>query len=311
MIKWLELVRYQNLVLLALMQLLFRFGFLKLQDIPLALTNVQYLLLVAATLCLAAAGYVLNDIHDQDTDRHNRPQRLTVGHGISEKAAYNAYFVLNVAGVLCGFFLSNIIGKPVFAAIFICIAAVLHLYATSLKQSLLVGNILVAVLLAFSVYIIGIFDLYPVLNAENRALLSIVFQILIDYAVFAFLINFIREIVKDLEDVDGDYNQGMNTLPIALGVARTSRVVFYLSIVPIAVLFFYINKFFMSAGLYFAAIYAFALVVAPLVYFSIRLWGAKHKAEYHHLSNVLKFVLLFGILSILVVSLNIRYNAQG
>ena len=307
--KWLNLVRYQNLILLALMQLLFRFGFLKLQNIPLALSNAQYLLLVLATLCIAAAGYVLNDIHDQDTDRVNRPQRLTVGHGISEKAAYNAYFALNIMGVACGFYLANLIGKPMFAAIFICIAGVLHLYATSLKQSLLIGNVLVALLLAFSVYIIGIFDLYPILNAENRTLLSIVFQILIDYAVFAFLINFIREIVKDLEDVDGDYNQGMNTLPIALGISRTSRIVFYLSIVPIAVLFYYINKFFITPGLYFAAIYAFALVVAPLIYFSIRLWNAKHKAEYHHLSNVLKFVLLFGILSILIVSLNIRYNA--
>ncbi len=307
--KWLNLIRYQNLIMLALMQLLFRFGFLKLQNIPLALTDAQFFILVLSTLCIAAAGYILNDIQDQDTDRVNRPQRLTVGHGISEKAAYNAYFALNIVGVASGFYLANAIGKPLFAAIFICIAAVLHLYATSLKQSLLIGNILVALLLSFSVYIIGIFDLYPVLNPENRALLSIIFQILIDYAVFAFLINFIREIVKDLEDVDGDYNQGMNTLPIALGIGRTSRVLFYVSIVPIAVLLFYINKFFMSAGLYFAAVYAFALVVAPLIYFSIRLWGARNKAEYHHLSNVLKFVLLFGILSILVVSLNIRYNA--
>ena len=116
--------------------------------------------------------------------------------------------------------------KPGFASIFILIAATLYFYATSLKQMMLIGNIIVALLLSFSVIIIGVFDLFPATNAENQHKWRVLFSILLDYALFAFMINFIREIVKDLEDVNGDYNQGMNTLPIALGISRTSKIVF-------------------------------------------------------------------------------------
>jgi 4-hydroxybenzoate polyprenyltransferase len=104
-----------------------------------------------------------------------------------------------------------VIVKPS-AAIFILIAATLYIYATSLKQMILLGNVIIALLLSFSVVIIGVFDLYPAINAENQLLMASLFSILLDYAIFAFVINLIREIVKDLEDINGDTSQGMKTL---------------------------------------------------------------------------------------------------
>lgn len=308
MADFFRMIRYQNLLLLAGMQLVFRYGFLELQAITPALADWQYAILVLATVSIAAAGYLINDIHDQETDRINKPDSVFVGKAMSEKAAYNWYFALNIIGVGAGFYLSNLIGRPEFSAIFISIAALLHLYATNFKQSPLFGNFLVAILLATSVIIIGVYDLFPILSNENRPLLSVLFQVLIDYAVFAFMINLLREIVKDLEDVDGDYNQGMNTLPIALGVARTSKAVFWISMIPNAVLAFYVNKFFIANNLWIAAAYSLVLVIAPMIYFTIKMWQATTKKEFHHLANVLKFVILFGILSILVISLNIKYN---
>jgi 4-hydroxybenzoate polyprenyltransferase len=305
--NFLKLIRYPNLLLLAFMQLIFRYGFLKLQNIPLALNDWQYGLLVLSTVLIAAGGYVINNIFDQDTDNDNKPNNVIVGKSISETNAYSIYVALNIVGVSIGFYLSNVIAKPGFASLFILIAATLYFYAVNWKQMLLIGNFIVALLLSFSVIIIGIFDLFPVVNQSNQPLMANLFSILIDYAVFAFMINFIREIVKDLEDVNGDYNQGMRTLPIILGISRTAKVVSILSFIPVCAILLYINNYLMP--LLFVTIYMLLFVVGLLLYFSLKIWSASSQKQFHVLSLLLKWILLFGILSILVISLNMKYNA--
>ena len=307
--KYLKLVRYQNLLLLALMQLIFRFGFLKFQNIPLALTDWHYALLITSTVLLAAGGYVINDIFDQATDNENKPHKNLIGKSIVETTAYNFYIGLNIIGVGIGFYLSNVIQKPGFAAVFILISATLYIYASGLKQMLLVGNLVIALLLAFSVLLIGVFDLYPAIHEGNQALMGVLFKILLDYAIFAFIINFIREIVKDMEDVNGDYNQGMNTLPIAIGVSRTAKIVFTLGIIAVFLVLNYISSYLMEFGLYYATIYVLVLVLAPLLFFVLKVWTAKTKKDFHFLSTLLKWVIFFGILSIFAITLNIQFNA--
>lgn len=308
--KYLKLIRYQNLLLLAFMQLIFRYGFLKLQNISLALNDFQYALLILSTVLIAAAGYVINDILDQETDYDNRPDNIIVGKLISEKTAYNMYFVLNILGVGIGYYLANAINKPSFAGVFIIISATLYMYATNLKQMLLIGNIIVALLLSLSVLIIGLFDLLPATYGGNKQIMGDIFSILIHYSIFAFVINLIREIVKDMEDVDGDYNQGMSTLPIAIGISRTTKVAFTLGLIAIFMLLLYINSNLMSFELYYAVIYALLFVVAPMIFFVIKIWSAKTKEDFHLLSTVLKWVIFFGILSVLVITLNVNY-AKG
>jgi 4-hydroxybenzoate polyprenyltransferase len=293
--------------MLAFMQLIFRYVFFKFQNIPLALADWQYGLLVLSTILIAAGGYVINNIFDQNTDTINKPSNVIVGKTISETNAYNLYIGLTVTGVAIGFYLSNVIVKPGFASIFILIAATLYLYATSLKQMMIIGNVIVALLLSFSVIIIGIFDLFPTIHEGNQQQLGVVFSILLDYALFTFFLNFMREIVKDLEDVDGDYNQGMNTLPIAIGKSRTAKIVFGLSFIPILFMLYYINKYLLE--LVFTTVYLLLFVVGPLFYFTVKIWTAKSKKEFHALSLLLKWILLFGILSVVVISLNIKYNA--
>lgn len=295
--------------MLAFMQLLFRYSFLKQQDIPLALADWQYGLLVLSTVLLAAAGYVINNIFDVASDTINKPNDVVIGKGISETRAYNIYFGLNITGVAIGFYLSNVIMRPGFATIFILIASLLYFYSTTLKQIMLLGNFVIALLLALSVVIIGIFDIFPATNTENQAQMASLFSILIDYALFAFMINFIREIVKDIEDVNGDYNQGLNTLPIAIGISRAAKIALGLAIIPFLFSLLYINKYFVENDLLIVTLYTFVFVLAPLLYFIVKIFSAKSQKEFHHLSNVLKLILLFGILSILVITLNHSYNA--
>lgn len=306
--KYLQLIRYQNLLLLAFMQLIFRYGFLKYQDVWLSLSDLQYGLLVLTTVLLAAGGYVINDIFDQDTDAENKPNTALVCKSISEGNAYYIYIGLTLTGVAIGMYLSNVIQKPGFVSIFIFIAALLYYYASTLKQMLLIGNFIVASLLSFSVLIIGFFDLYPAIYEGNEARMLLLFSVLKDYAILAFILNFIREIVKDLEDVNGDYNQGMKTLPIVLGISRTSKVVFGLLLIPILILCYYLYKNIIENSLFLAAIYTLVFIIAPLLFCAVQMWSAKTKNHFHLVSVILKWVIFFGILSITVITYNIISN---
>ena len=124
------------------------------------------------------------------------------------------------------------------------------------------------------------------------------FKILLDYALFAFIINFIREIAKDMEDIDGDYKAGMNTLPIVIGRKRASKVLFVLSFVPLAIVLYYVLTYLYKQQL--AVGYFLVFIIAPLLYVTIKTFSAKTKKEYHHISNVLKLVMLLGMLSLLL-----------
>ncbi len=307
--NFLNLIRYKNLTLIAFMQLLFRYGFLKQQNIPLALTDFQFALLVLATILIAAGGYVINDIFDQETDAENKPKKAIIGNFISESMAYNVYVALTLSGVCIGYYLSNVIQRPMFLIIFILIASLLYFYATTLKQIALIGNIVVALILSFSVLIINFFDIFPATADDNRDLMRPIFLILFDYAIFAFIINLIREIVKDLQDIKGDYNQGMQTLPIVLGLKRISKILSVLIAIPVVILLVYINNYLMSNNLYIAVIYGLLLVVGPLIFCEINLWNANSKENFAKISTILKWIIFFGILSIVIIDQNIKFNA--
>ena len=303
--NFLKLIRYQNLLIIVLVQAVFHFGFLKQQEgLLVALNDVEFILLILATVCIAAAGYIINNIVDQETDNISKPNKVIVGKYISETRAYNYYIALNIVGVLIGFFIANIIFKESFAAIFIVVAFVLYLYATQFKQSLLAGNFLVSFLVAFSILLVGVFDLYPIITNESRKFLGILFQIIIDYAIFAFLLTFIREVVKDIEDFEGDLKTGMNTLPIYLGKEKTQKVVFGLSFIPLIALLYYLNSNFKN--LEYVVYYTLALVVAPMLYFILKLWQGKTQKEFNHLSTILKLIMITGILSIIVITYNLN-----
>ena len=286
------------------MQLVFRYLFLAQSYVDLALTDINYILLVIATVCIAAGGYVINNILDQDTDEIAKPQNRVVGVSISETVAYNWYIGLTIVGVGIGFYLSNVIYKPTFASMFILVATLLYMYATSFKQIPVLGNVVVALMLSTSIIIIGLFDILPAIDVDNRFRMKEAFDILMHYAIFAFIINLIREIVKDMEDMDGDYQSGINSLPIAIGVQKTKIIVGVLTVISIGILAYYVNSNLFELD--YVVYYAIILIVGPLIYFGVKLLNATTKKEFHHLSLVLKVILFFGILSVAVIVYNLK-----
>ena len=302
--KYLKLIRFQNLLMLAFMQLVFRYLFLKQSYVDLALTDFNYILLIFATVCIAAGGYVINNIMDQDTDEIAKPQNRVVGVSVTETVAYNWYIGLTIVGVGIGFYLSNVMYKPTFASMFILVATLLYMYATSFKQIPVLGNVVVALMLSTSIIIIGLFDILPAIDVDNRFRMKEAFDILMHYAIFAFIINLIREIVKDMEDMDGDYQSGINTLPNAIGIQKTKIIVGVLTVISIGILAYYVNSNLFELD--YVVYYAMILIVGPLIYFGVKLLNATTKKEFHHLSLVLKIILFFGILSVVVIVYNLK-----
>jgi len=290
--------------MLAFMQLVFRYLFLEQSYVDLALTDFNYILLVIATVCVAAGGYVINNIMDQETDEIAKPQNRVVGVSISETVAYNWYIGLTIVGVGIGFYLSNVIYKPTFASMFILVATLLYMYATSFKQIPVLGNVVVALLLSTSIIIIGLFDILPAIDVDNRFRMKEAFNILMEYAVFAFIINLIREIVKDLEDMDGDYQSGINTLPITIGIPKTKIIVGILTVISIGILAYYINSNLFELD--YVIYYTMVFIIGPLIYFVVKLMNAETKKQLHHLSLVLKIILFFGILSVAIIVFNLK-----
>ena len=284
--------------MIALGQLLVKYAFLESFGVNFGLNKLQILILILATVCIAAAGNVINDIYDIETDFVNKPDKIIIGKTISEKTAYNLFIILNIAGVGLGYYLSQAIGKSGFFSIFVIISALLYVYASYLKQTLLIGNIIISILVALSIIVVGVFELLPIITSENRQTLFTFFKIILDYALFAFILNLIREIAKDLEDIDGDYKANMNTLPIVIGRERATNILFILSLIPLLSITYYtINTLYKNQ---IAVIYFLVFIIGPLLYLSIKTFSAKTKKDYRHISNILKLVMLFGMLSLLL-----------
>ncbi len=298
-----KLIQYGDLLILAFTLCIFRYGFLEQQPgLPLALNQWQFILLVLGCIAITAGGFLINNIIGNDPDKV-----IQAEYGISEGKAYNLYAVLNIIGVGIGFYISNYIGKAGFSLFFILIAGTMYFYATNLKYTLIVNNLIVALLVSLAVLTVGVFNLYPVITPDNKPYLRTVFSLFIDYSIFAFLIAFIREIVKNLRDTNTDYNNGISTLPIVLGKERAAKIVFIFTLIPVGLLVYYANTYIIN--LLWALIYGLLFILGPLVYFLIKIWGAKTHKEFNHLAFILKLVLIFTALSITVITFNIQYNA--
>jgi len=297
MISFLKLTRPVNLLLIILVQGIIKYGLLETLDVQVSLDNFRFRLLVFATVCIAAAGNVINDIFDVNIDRINKPQQVIVGRRITEKSAYNFYIILNILGVGVGFYLSNLLDHPGLAAVFIVISALLYVYATQLKSILLLGNILISLLVASSLLILILFDIFPAIDTELKESQVLSSQAILMYAGFAFFINFIREIVKDLQDIDGDKNGGRKTLPIVLGRRRTVNVVFVLGVIALLCVLLY--TYFVLYNYQKVVLYFVFLVAAPILFFCIKAWNAENNKHFGVLSIILKVVMLTGICSII------------
>ena len=304
--KILRLIRFKNLFMIALVQCLIKFVYFNLPQftseirLDTALSTNDFTLLVLATLCLAAAGNIINDINDVEADIINKPNKVIIGKHISENMGYNLFIGLTIIGIGLGTYVSWQIGKNNLATIFLIISALLYWYATTLKRTPFIGNVIISILVASSILIVGLFELIPMINDETRQAYLQMFSYLFDYGIFAFMINLVREVVKDLEDVDGDHKAGYNTLPILLGRNRVTKIALVLNILTIVAIFYYTLTYLFNTK--YLLFYFIFLIIGPLLYCTVKLVNAKTKKQFHLISTILKITMLLGMLSLIVIN---------
>ena len=271
-------------------QLVFRYGLIGKHAPILALNDWQYGLMVLATVLVAAGGFFANSAMSQELR-------------MPEGKLYNIYGALTISGFAIGYYLSDQVQKPLLVAVFIIAAAVVYLYATSLKQVIVLSNIMVAAVAVLPLFIIALYNMYPILVEETRVTFKTLLELMLDYAVFIFSLVLLLTLLYNLRDINKDYNSGNTTLPIALGKDRAAKVAFFFTLIPLAMLLYYGNTHLLE--LVFALGYGIFFMAGPLIYCLIKLWTAKTPKDFHQLAQVVKVVIFFTILSVLVINYNI------
>ena len=276
----LELIRFRNLVLVVLSQALVQACLLAEGIQWEKVLEPGFGILTFSTVCIAAAGYIINDYYDIKIDAINKPERLLVGKTIRRRRAMFAHLILSFIGVALGFLLSIAVGL-------INLGAVLLLwgYSARFKKMLLVGNVVIAMLSASMLLIVAVYA-----DKLNKITLG--------YAIFALLISLIREIIKDMEDVKGDASFDCRTLPIVAGLRKTKLVLY-----PLIAAFqaFLITVILHPATTPLFDAYMILLVLIPSIWLIIKLVRADRKRDFTFLSNLNKFIMLTGILSMLLI----------
>jgi 4-hydroxybenzoate polyprenyltransferase len=291
--------------MIASIQILFKYIYFPTFDVATSLSNINFFFLVLATITIAAAGYIINDIYDLEADKINKPKKVFLVENINIKLAHTYYHILNIIGLISGFYLAYTIDRISFVAIFIITALLLKVYNTDLKKLPLIGNIIVSLLVSLSILIVGIFDIIPSITLENVEDQYYAFEVLKDYAIFAFMFMLIREIVKDIEDIEGDKILYMKTLPIILGINKSKYIVFFLSFFPLILVTYYTFKNFIEVP--FILAYMLIVVLLPLLHFMTKILYATTKEDYTYAGRLLKIIMLLGMLSIILVSITIYY----
>ncbi len=297
----LRLIRWQNLLIIIYIFLAFRYclvgSFFNLYGLGFRLPLVDFILLITATVLIAAAGYIINDYFDVETDKLNQKDPV-IGYYFSSNMAIVLYIVLSVIGLILGSVVSVRIGHPSFSLIFFIAASLLWFYSSSFKQSFLLGNLIVAFLASLVPLLIIVYDLLPAMEyykPEIRTMninMNIPALWMLGYSAFAFLYTFVREIVKDIEDSNGDHKRGYKTLAITIGQSASKILVISLLLIYTVVLIWLFVKY---LNLTLSIIYLAVFLVLPSLITMFLVIRAQDKKQFHLISTALKFIMFLGI----------------
>lgn len=264
-----------NLLIVALAQFMAAYFLVETSPsgIP-VLQDYRLYLLVLSTLIITAAGYMINDYYDVKIDYVNRPHEVVVGKVIKRRVILVLHTIFNFSGIALGYLVSPRIAFINFLAAFL-----LWLYSNELKRRPFIGNLTVALLTGLAIYLVAIYY-------QKSQLL------VFTYAVFAFYLNLIREIIKDIEDRQGDRVHGCRTLPIVFGFRRTKQVIFVIAacfVVSIILISLSLNKpelfyYFGGLGVFF-------------IYFMVKIYVGDRRDHFTQLSKMAKLLMLVGTLS--------------
>jgi 4-hydroxybenzoate polyprenyltransferase len=261
------------------------------------------LLLIAATVCIAAGGYVINDYFDVKIDRINRPDEVVVTRTVSKPAAMRLSLILSGVGIVFGIAVAAYLRSMTIGILFVLIPGLLWFYSSSYKRLFMIGNVIIALLAGVPPMLVGMANVaqLQLLYASILPYTTLVrdlYMWLGGFALFAFLLTWIREIIKDMQDQMGDRELECHSMPVVWGDKWTKVFVTGLIVLTLAVighLWYHVLPF-PIGWTSLSTRYVFLGVVTPMLGVLWLLWAAKIPSDYKTCQQLVKFTMLLGML---------------
>jgi 4-hydroxybenzoate polyprenyltransferase len=301
-------LRIPNLIMMAYLMISIRYflmaPIIKSHDLHFILSNLDFAALVLSWLMVAAAGYLINDYYDQAADLINKPHIALK----KPNAALNLYFAFNLIGIALSIFVGWQAGLMNLAIILVIVVFLLWKYAEAWKGIALLGNLVIALLLAILVFvpIIHEYIAISVLYKQSATAARYLIYAGLAYATFAYLTTLVRELAKTMEDIDGDQTAGYNTLPIRYGVVFTRRLAVIIQILTLLLLTAFLFFQLQSRSWYVAA-YILIAVLIPGLLALVKLIKASSIKDFRAVSRQMKWFMLGGISSLVFFYLELQY----
>jgi 4-hydroxybenzoate polyprenyltransferase len=307
---WLKLIRWKNLLIIFLTQFLAWRCVITPQilgfngKLAFFFSTVNFLCLSASTVLIAAAGYIINDYFDIKIDTINRPEKVVLGKAIPRRKAILLHTLLNVIALLLAGYVAAQTRHFEWLLLQVGCTVLLWFYSTHFKRQYMTGNIVVALLTALTILILVVYNpgIYKITITQSLAVNGSPFLpvwTLIVYAFFAFMLTWMREIVKDMEDFQGDEAEGCVTMPIKKGLQYSVTFIRVLSSLVVISLAAACYLLFLFHYRLFAG-YLLALLIIPVIIWAIYL-NRQHTAQhYYECSKRLKIIMVLGVLSLVV-----------
>ena len=317
-----KIIRWKNLVIISLSQIFIKFFFIDFFIQKDQLLNENFVILLIVTILIAASGYIVNDIYDYNLDQINKPERVVLGKFLKSRDAIIIYMLFNSLAIVLSIFLCMKIEQEIYILVFLLIIYCLWLYSKKLKKYKIIGNILVAFFISLSILNVPLFSYKNILSDDR----FFVFLIISIFSVLAFLINLKREIIKDIEDIEGDKIHKVKSLPIIFGTKKSKLVTIIIGIILMfaisSLITFQIlilrsdllldvggNQFSnpqIWGANYISIVYMFIILIM-FFYVELLILNATTKTNFTKASKLLKYLMLLSLLSIPVFSLTHFY----
>jgi 4-hydroxybenzoate polyprenyltransferase len=260
---------------------------------------------VLSVLLIAAGGYIINDYFDIRIDQVNRGEKVVLGNKIPVRHAIPLHATFTASGVVLGAFTAFMVGNIKLVFIHLLAGLLLWLYSARYKRKPVWGNLVVAIVSALVVAIVWLFEVFAMSNNNmvilNRSEWVWMNHTILFMAGFAFVFTIIREMIKDMEDLEGDRRYGCLTLPVVVGVPTVKWVVGVLTGLSMAVLLWV--QFHLAAGLFHLVAWYFIVIQFMMGFLIVKLWKAHEKDDFNALSQLARIIMLAGILSMQVYHL--------
>ena len=317
-----KIIRWKNLVIISLSQIFIKFFFIDFFIQKDQLLNENFVILLIVTILIAASGYIVNDIYDYNLDQINKPEKVVLGKFLKSRDAIIIYMMFNCLAIVLSIFLCMKIEQEIYILVFLLIIYCLWLYSKKLKKYKTIGNILIAFFISLSILNVPLFSYKNILSDDR----FFVFLIISIFSVLAFLINVKREIIKDIEDIEGDKMHKVKSLPIIFGTKKSKLVTIIIGIILMfaisSLITFQIlilrsdllldvggNQFSnpqIWGANYISIIYTFIILIM-FFYVELLILNATTKTNFTKASKLLKYLMILSLFSIPVFSLSHFY----